>query len=32
MVFLVGVSASGAREQRRLPREVPESATWGARE
>ena len=36
MVLLVGVSASGAREQRRLPREAPlgalESATWGARE
>ena len=40
MIHLVGVSASGARKQRRLAQEAPEratrgaleSATWGARE
>ena len=32
MRHLVGISANGAREQRRLSREAPESATRGVRE
>ena len=32
MRHLASFSASGAREQRRLPQEAPESDTWGARE